>query len=52
MHLDIFCDAIESVITYLERLSIVMYMSALSKGEREKGVDDCVETIFHVLVCK
>jgi len=38
MYLDIFCDAIESATTYLEQLSIVTYLSALSKGERERRV--------------
>jgi hypothetical protein len=52
MYLDIFCDTIESAITYLEPLSIVTYLSMLGKEEREKGEDGCVETVFHVLVCK
>jgi len=36
MYLDIFCDAIESAITYLEPLSIVTYLSMLGKEERER----------------
>jgi hypothetical protein len=32
----IFYDVIESAITYLEQLSIVTYLSTLSKGKRER----------------